>query len=123
MTSEFVKQHSDARKNLALWFCVLAGPIAWLLNFQINYALVQCACTAHQTIFLKAISLTLLLIVSFAGIYAWRLFNQAKKQNTRRPIEVIERSKFMSALGIMLCALFGLIIIAQAIATFFISPC
>jgi hypothetical protein len=52
---------------LGLWTGILAGPAAWLLQFEINYALVPWACATGHLFALRLVTLGGLLLAAAGG--------------------------------------------------------
>jgi hypothetical protein len=111
-----------AEKSLLQWLCVLGGPVAWLIQFEINYALVRSACIHHSPLVLLGVSGGFLLLLIIIGA-----ISAVQVRQNRGPFQNQEereaRGVFMSALGLGTSSLFGLIIIAQSIPSFILDPC
>jgi hypothetical protein len=122
-----IHQHAAAssQNNFILWVGILAGPVAWLVHFQTSYALVLWVCAHGHESILHVVSLLCVIGALAGAAVAWREFN-ARQQSTARRMEEeepITRSRFMAAVGMMNSALFALVIVAQGIPSFIISPC
>jgi hypothetical protein len=109
----------------ALWAALLAGPVVWLVQFQTNYTLVPLLCRggAHN-LALHAVFVVALLVVAASALLAWRNF-RAAGATTEGEDEagVIPRTRFMSLLGLLVTAMFFLVIVAQWIASWVFGPC
>ena len=109
--------------TLGQWAGVLAGPAAFLIQLQVNYALVPWACTTGHWFVLHLVSLLALLLVSLASLIAWRIRGRITREARDRAAEPLLRSKFMAEMGLLTSALFLLLIIAQEIPNFVMHPC
>ena len=116
-------QPQPTRFILALWAGVLAGPLAFLCQLQINYVLVPWACTTGHRFVLHLVSLFALLIVLSASFIAWRIRGRLRDVTDHQSGGPVARSKFMAGLGLLTSALFLLLIIAQEIPNVVMNPC
>ena len=109
----------------ALWAGLLAGPVVWLLQFQTNYTLVPLLCRGGaKNVALHAVFVVALLLVASAGLLAWRNF-RAAVGGTEGTGEsgVLQRTRFMSLLGLCVAGIFFLVILSQWIASWVFGPC
>ncbi len=112
----------SARGVRTLWLGILAGPLLWFLNQQVNYLLVRWACSSGHVIVLHAVAATCLVGALLAGKLA--LGNRRRLEETEGAESLQqERARFMVVLGICSSFLFALVIIAQGIPNFILNPC
>lgn len=110
--------------NLWLWVAVLAAPVAWMLQLQIVYAMVQPACRSGRGMLLHAPTAVLLAVsvaAAWHAVRAWRSDGFTPVQESDPCL--VGRRRFMAVVGVMGSALFFLVIIAQWIPVMFIDPC
>jgi len=117
--------HNIAREkgNILLWSGVLAGPVAWALQLEINYMLVQTACYAGHTTMMHLVSLgalVLTLLGAVISLSAWRRLHagpmdEGDDRETRR--------RFMALMGLILSLSFALVVIALEIPNWMLRPC
>jgi hypothetical protein len=123
-TTESTGHLRKGRGIAVLWFCVLAGPLAWMLGLNAEYGLVRVACARDSMLYLHAVSLLTLLLALAGGWVAWREWNLTGRH---APDEesggTLARSRVMVTLGLLASALFSLAILAQWAANFFLDPC
>jgi hypothetical protein len=107
-----------------LWMGVLGGPISWLTQFQLRYALVPWVCSSQNLFALHITSLVFLLLTIAGGLVCWRDW---RRRGAKWPCELesgpAQRDLFLSLLGMFSTGLFSLLIIAQAIPAFLLDPC
>ena len=110
--------------SLALqWAGVLAGPFAWAVDLTLSYSLVQWTCGGGPHVVLRIITLFSLALVA-AGAYAsWRTFHRSPAEAVSDGGRPSERSEFMGLLGLLMSALFGVVVIAGAIPRWGLSAC
>jgi hypothetical protein len=111
------------KRNLALWTGVLAGPIVWLLSFEANYALAPWACIFQTKLALYLVSLAALILCAGSGIIAWRQWIELGKEWPGTGGGAIPRSRIMAVGGVLLSAMFFLVILAQAIPAVLLEAC
>jgi hypothetical protein len=123
MTATPHEQRSRAREILALWAGLLGAPVLWLIQFQFNYSLVTWGCR-NQTLWpLHTASATFMLLSLGALLLAWHNWNKAggkwPSEEGGRPGLV----QFMGSVGVLVSAMFTVLIFAQAIPSFLLDPC
>ena len=106
-----------------LWAGILAGPLAALVQLQVNYALVLWVCGTGQAWALHAVSAAALLVSAGAGLLAWRNWRRAGADWDDEGAGVLPRSRFMAAVGMFVSAHSALVVVAQWVAVFFYGAC
>jgi hypothetical protein len=115
-------QQQTTRSIAAEWFGILAGPLAWLLQFIINYALVRRACITHSTMSLHVVSALFLIVAVTAGIASAKKLLHFRADSSSAEA-MVARSHFMAIVGVFSSTLYTLAIIMQVIASFIWNPC
>jgi hypothetical protein len=105
------------------WGGVFGGPLAWFASQQVSYALVPWACHGGPVIAIHLANLVALAIVALAGAFAWREWRLAGPVGSDEVASPAGRQRFLGLTGLTLSGLFGLVIVAQALAAFFFGPC
>ena len=113
----------DAREIRALWTGLLLAPLAFLLNLEVAYALVPVACSARARVLVHLVHLVCLILAIAGALTAWRRWRAAGETWPGEAGGPIARSGFMAGLGVLLSGLFALVIVAQWIPSFMLSPC
>lgn len=101
------------------WAGLLAGPVAWGAATQANYALVHWQCT-HNVPVIQILALCFLAVAA-GGLLSWRAWQQGGA--SFKPERELSTERFVSALGMMVTALFALIIIIQGTASLILDEC
>src|SRR4051794_27295319 len=119
------KQKSEAGmpRDLALWAGVLAGPVAFALDEEISYAVTQNACSTGDHVFLHLASLLALCLIAAGAVSAWRVFVRLPAGADQTRGGEWDRSRFMAIAGLVLCLIFTLFVIAEAVPRFILGPC
>ena len=109
--------------NLALWTGVLAGPVVWLFSFQANFTLAPWACEFNTKVALFLVTIAALLLVAGSGLLAWREWSALGRVSPDDTAGAMGRSRIMALGGVLLSAMFFLVIVAQAIPELILEAC
>jgi hypothetical protein len=121
--SEAARDFKEGAGPWALWAGVLAGPLAMLIQLQVNYALVLWACGAGREWALHLTALLALVVTVAGGWLSWRNRRRTGAGWEDEGAGVIPRSRFMAVVGVLASVLFALVIVAQWIPIFVYGPC
>lgn len=110
-------------RNLALWAGILVGPIVWLISFEANYALAPWACIKQGKLSLYVISIIALLISAGSGLLAWREWKELAREFLAEGGGALARSRVMALAGMLMSAMFCLVIVAQAVPELVLAAC
>jgi hypothetical protein len=116
----------EPRRAAALWLGLLAGPLVWLALLETVYVMSYVACERRETWFLHAAVAASMLLVSAAGLIAWRNGPPEDTQArgapvTRSTAEI--RARWMAMGGVVLSLWFILVIVAMEIPLAVLQPC
>jgi len=92
---------------------LVAGPAAWLLSTQVNYALTPWVC-AHQVRIIPAVALALAALSLGGGFLSLRAYRSTGATPVHR---------FLASIGIMMAVLFAAAILVQGAAGFVFHGC
>lgn len=120
MGVEAREERSRPRENRLQWVGLLLAPSAWLIQFELNYALVRWVGLKQAYWPLYLVSFVFLLIAIGGFILAWRNL-QTARQGGAGDEHANMRGRFMATIGMMVSVLFSLLIIAQSIPTFMLK--
>ena len=101
---------------------LFAGPVAWSISTQANYALVPWMC-ANKAPIVPMVAAALVALSLFGGFLSWRAFARAG------PVPEPDRAgggrphRFVAAVGIMMAVLFALVIAVQGLAGMIFNGC
>lgn len=116
----------DARRTLALWAGLLAGPFVWAVVLELDYVLSYVACESSPTWHLHAANLGGAALVALAASAAWRAGPPADEDRRTAPVGPVTReirARWMSVGGLVVSLWFVLVILAMEIPTSVLPPC
>jgi hypothetical protein len=115
----------NERGTLSLWAGVLGAPAVWALQLNVGYALVPYVCRHYERHYLLHLASVVFILLALAC--GWICYREWDKVGRKWPSDTvggaIGRVQFLATLGVLSSALFSLVIVAQALASFFIDPC
>jgi hypothetical protein len=109
--------------DLALWTAVLTGPIAFLVNLQVNYMLVDWSCgtgndwALHVT---HAVALVVTLAAAWLGRTLWTQLGGTQPDSAGGSAA---RSRLLAVLGTLGSVLFAVSVVAQWITVMVLGAC
>jgi hypothetical protein len=99
-----------------------AGPLAWFVSTQGNYALTPWMC-ANKTPFVPMLAAVLVAISLFGGFLSWRAFASASPVPHADVTGAGRPHRLIAAVGIMMAVLFALVIAVQGVAGIVFTGC
>jgi hypothetical protein len=111
----------SARLTWILWAGILAGPLAFALNLQTNYMLVDLACDRNSRGVLHIVPAVVFLFIAGAAVLSWNAFRGLEAAAASSGPAL--RAKFMALLGVLSNVLFILLVVSQWIPIFTLHPC
>jgi hypothetical protein len=123
-TQPQVRTVDELARPTVLWFSAMAGPLAWIIHNVGRYAWSTTVCFDGQILVLHGITVAtglLSLIAAIAGWLAWRRLRSQRESVADQA--KWNRAHFMALFGLMSGLFFLIVIIAEAIPSFFIDPC
>jgi hypothetical protein len=102
---------------------IVAGPAIVAIQMQANFILVRQACSAQRNVALYAVIILAMLLTIATVLVAISLWKRAGTVWPTEAIDLANRIRFITALGILSSAMSFLVILAQGIATVVFDPC
>lgn len=118
--------HRGRGATAALWFGVLAGPLAVLINEGAEYVLVSWSCGGFDpvsSVLLNVVPLLLIGVSLVSAVVAWRHRTMPLDSVHDATVEGRNRPGFMALLGVGLGLLSALAVFAQWIPIWYMSSC
>jgi hypothetical protein len=116
-------QEQQATTPKGLWTLIVAGPIIVAIEMQANFVLVRQACSAQRSVMLYAVIIVAMLLTIVTILIAMSLWRRAGTAWPTEAIDLANRIRFITAVGILSSAISFLLIVAQGIATVLFDPC
>ena len=113
---------APAVSTTELWWGILIGPVAWVLDQGLSYSIDQHACSTGKFYELHLITAACLLLALSGFLVGLRQLRKvpAGQDDGGTPRD---RSWFMAWLGILLSLEFALVVVAMAVPKVILSPC
>ncbi|MEZ0171302.1 hypothetical protein [Microvirga sp. TS319] len=101
---------------------IFLGPLAWLINTQLNYALVPWIC-AHQVRLVPVVSVAAALVSLVGGLLSWRAFRLSPITPPSDSTGAGRPHRFTALAGMAIAALFTAVIVLQGVAGLMFHGC
>lgn len=108
---------------LSLWAGLMAGPVAWVLHELVGFALVPWACGTDRAYVLHVVTASALALAIVGGLVAFHKWRETGEGWPEDAPGAVARARFMAVGGMLLSAMFVLVIVAQESASWFLGPC
>jgi hypothetical protein len=122
MTAAAKPHPAQPRSNAAQWLGIVGPPTIWLVTFEAKYALAGNVSGSRGHLALVVIGFVGLLLIAACAVVSWREWRIADVSPMDRFAGVVQRARFLGAVGMLLSAVFGLVLVAQMLAELFIAP-
>jgi hypothetical protein len=106
----------------ALWAGIVLGPIAWAFDLQLSYALTYKACSTGKYFILYIVSFSTMIVALGGALISYSVLVRARAGEDEGG-HGRDRAHFMARMGLYLSLAFVIVIIAQAVPRFMLSPC
>ena len=113
----------DGQQIRALWVGLLLAPFAFLINLEVAYALVPRACSSRSELPVHLVHLVCMLLTLYGLLTAWRCWKATGATWPGEEGDPLARSRFMAGTGLLVSAMFVLVIVAQWIPSLVLDPC
>jgi len=113
----------DTKGLVRLWMSFCAGPIAWLLNQGIGYAVMKPVCRSADVSALWLIGAFTLVLACLGAWIAARCLLMLRDGATDTGGRAIDRSYFVAIVAIGMNSLIAILIVTSVIPQFLLSPC
>jgi hypothetical protein len=94
---------------------IYAGPTAWLIDTQANYALVPWVC-AHQVQAVPAVAAAMVAVALFGGLLSWRGYAAGGGMSYPDSPVGGRPHRFLALIGIATALLFAIVIVVHGAA-------
>lgn len=106
-----------------MWWCMVAGPLAWAGDLGFSYVLAQHSCSTGHHYVLHLISV-ICFIIALTGVAAgYTEYNKLPRDLSDKGRRPLDRAYFQVLFGIVFSFSFAVVIIAGAVPRWILSPC
>ena len=114
---------ADERAPIGQWVGFFLAPAVFFAHLQIAYALVPWACVRDGELWIHVVGVASVLL-ALAGIAAaWRVWARTGRGAPGEDGGAVPRTRFLAVSGLCMSTMFALLLLAQWVTAFFISPC
>jgi hypothetical protein len=114
---------SEGRGLSLQWIGLLFAPAVFFVHLQVAYVMVRWACIRDGAIWIHVLG-AFSVVLAAAGMWAaWRVWSEAGGDAPGEGGGAQPRARFLGVCGLLTSAMFVLLLAAQWVAAFFISPC
>jgi len=105
------------------WIGLLLAPATFFAHLQLAYVLVPWACVRGGALWVHLVGLAAILLALGGALAARRVHGRAENTQPNDGAGSVPRTRFLGTVGLCTSAFFALLLTAQWVAGFFISPC
>lgn len=113
----------DERAPVAQWVGLGLAPAAFAAHLQIAYNLVPWACVRGGEIWIHVVGVVSVIVALVGSIVAWRVWLRAGREVPGEDGGSLPRTRFIGAVGLGTSSMLTLLLFAQWVTAFFLSPC
>ena len=111
------------QRDRASWAGLAAGPGAWAVATQLQYALTPWIC-AHEVNLVPVVALALAAVALAGAFVSWRVWNGAAVEASEMGAGVMEAPRpFLAGLSVLIGVLFAVVILTQGAAGLVLNGC
>jgi hypothetical protein len=111
------------KSQMRLWAILLAAPAIWFTSLCTNFVLAPWACALHWKPALYCVSIVALAATALCGLTAWKDWNQLGRADPGEASGAVPSERALASGGVLLSAMFFLVILAQGIAEVTLGAC
>src|SRR5690349_20740095 len=113
----------EATTPRGLWVLIIAGPVIVAIEMELNFVLVRQACSAQRSVALYAVVIVAMLLTIGTVLIAISIWRRTGGEWPTEGVDLANRIRFITALGVLSSVMSFLVILAQGIATVHFDPC
>jgi hypothetical protein len=113
----------DERAPALQWIGLLLAPAVFFAHLELAYVLVPWACVTKGQVWVHVSGAAAILLAFAGAAAAWRVHARTENVQPNDGAGSVPRTRFLGTVGICMSAVFVLLLIAQWVAGFVISPC
>ena len=111
------------RAPVLQWLGIFLAPAVFFAHLEIGYLLLPWACTTRQELWVHLVAIVAVLLAAAGVATAWLARARGESAQPDDGAGMAPRTRFMGDVGLGISAVLTLILLAQAVAGFFLSSC
>ena len=126
------RELSEGRGLAEQWLGMLFAPAVFFAHLQVAYMLVPWACATGGHVWIHVAGVASVVLAAVGALFAWRAWDRVGRDapgeaghvtTSDGEREPVPRARLLGAVGLGMSAMFVLLLLAQWVAAFVISPC
>jgi hypothetical protein len=113
----------DERAPVAQWVGMFLAPASFAVHLEVTYNVIPWACVRGGELWVHVVDVLALLLSLVGTVVAWRVWQRTSPEAPSEAGGSVPRTSFLGACGLGFSAIVSLVLLAQWVASFFISPC
>jgi hypothetical protein len=122
-THTFPRGDVEEPVPVAQWVGLLLAPAAFAAHLEVAYVLVRWACLRDGDLWVHVVDLLAVLLAVLGTWVAWHALSRAGRVEPGDEGGAGPRTRLLGILGVGMSGMLTLVLVAQWIASFFISTC
>lgn len=118
-----IPHEPEAHSLAAQWTGLFLAPAVFFIHLQGAYLIVLWACERQGIEWVHASGVAAVLLAAAGVFVAWRVWSATGRTGGGDQAGARPRARFIAECGLAVSAVITLILVAQVITGFFISPC
>lgn len=118
-----IPREPEACSLAAQWAGLFLAPAVFFLHLQGAYLIVLWACERQGIEWVHAAGIAAVLVAAAGVFVAWRVWSATGRTERGDLSGARPRARFIAECGLAVSAVITLILVAQVVTGFFISPC
>ena len=106
-----------------VWWTMFSGPFAWACDLGFSYVLEQHTCSTGHHYVLHVITVVCALIALSGFAAGWAAYHSLPREATDEGVRPMDRTHFQIIFGIVFSLAFTVVIVAEAVPRWIMSPC
>jgi hypothetical protein len=121
--AEFEHSIEVGRTPWGMWWSLVAGGVGWIFDHSFSYVLEQHSCSTGHYYLLHVISLVAFAIAISGFVTGYSDHKRFSKETDEEGGSHFNRAYFQTLLGMGFSLAFALVILAEAVPRWILSPC
>ena len=117
------RELSEGRGLAEQWLGMLFAPAVFFAHLQVAYMLVPWACATGGHVWIHVAGVASVVLAAVGALFAWRAWDRVGCDAPGEAGGPVPRARLLGAVGLGMSAMFVLLLLAQWVAAFVISPC